>query len=177
MDSQRISIRKTKLAKRITLTVKSSGRVSITAPKLTSDTFIYEFVESKRDWINEQLEKFENEPGSLLLKGNKEDYLQYKNEARKIVIERLNYFNSFYNYHYEKVTIRNQTTLWGSCSAKNNLNFNYKIVFLPKELQDYIIVHELCHLKEFNHSAEYWKLVQKTMPNYKNLRKALKNLT
>jgi predicted metal-dependent hydrolase len=102
------------------------------------------------------------------------DYLKYKNQATNLVKERLEYFNQFYNYKWGRVAIRNQRTRWGSCSRKGNLNFNYKIVLLTPKQADYIIVHELCHLKEFNHSQRFWNLVAETVPNYKEVRSSLR---
>src|SRR4051812_2511641 len=86
-------------------------------------------------------------------------YLEHKPAALDLVNARLAYFNAFYNYKYNKVTIKNQFSRWGSCSRKGNLNFNYRIVLLPPELADYIVVHELCHLGEFNHGQKFWDLV------------------
>jgi predicted metal-dependent hydrolase len=68
-----------------------------------------------------------------------------------------------------------QRSRWGSCSRKGNLNFNYKLIQLPQELADYIVVHELCHLKQFNHSHAFWNLIAETIPNHIELRKILKN--
>ncbi|MDR3628564.1 MAG: M48 family metallopeptidase, partial [Ignavibacteriaceae bacterium] len=73
-----------------------------------------------------------------------------------------------------KVTIRNQKTRWGSCSARGNLSFNFNLVRYRKEIIDYVIVHELCHLKEMNHSNKFWNLVEKICPDYKALRRELK---
>lgn len=101
--------------------------------------------------------------------------LKHKEEARKLALSRLEHFNQFYNFEYKTVRIKAQTTRWGSCSSKGNLNFNYKIALLPAYLSDYIIVHELCHLGEFNHSQNFWDLVGKTVPNYWELRAELKN--
>ncbi len=111
------------------------------------------------------------------IKRGQGQYLKHKQQARIIVEDRLSYFNQFYGYKWNRITIRNQKTRWGSCSKKGNLNFNYKIALLPPQMADYIIVHELCHLGEFNHSANFWNLVTKTVPNYKIIRKALKNKT
>jgi hypothetical protein len=72
--------------------------------------------------------------------------------------------------------IKNTSSRWGSCSRLGNLNFNYKIVFLPPELQDYLVVHELCHLGQFNHSQSFWNLVKKTIPEYLRLRKNLRDI-
>jgi predicted metal-dependent hydrolase len=105
---------------------------------------------------------------------SRRQYLQYKELARALVIERIKHYNSFYQFKVGRISIKNQKSRWGSCSKKGNLNFNYKIIFLPKEVADYVVVHELCHLGQFNHSKEFWKLVARTLPNYELLRKKLK---
>lgn len=101
-------------------------------------------------------------------------YLTHKELARAHILERLVYFNQFYQLQFNRVAIRNQRGCWGSCSAKRNLNFNYKILFLPPHLTDYIIVHELCHLKEMNHGQQFWDLVALQLPEYKKLRRELR---
>lgn len=108
------------------------------------------------------------------LKGRKKDYQKYKEAARELVKERLAHFNQFYGFKVGRVAIRNQKTRWGSCSKNGNLNFNYKIARLPPKLADYIIVHELCHLGEFNHSKRFWALVAKTVPDDVKIRNELK---
>ncbi|NVN96820.1 M48 family metallopeptidase [Candidatus Nomurabacteria bacterium] len=102
------------------------------------------------------------------------NYIKYKKDAATLVKERLEHFNTFYNFKYGRVAIRNQKTRWGSCSKKGNLNFNYKIVLLTSKQANYIIVHELCHLKEFNHSQRFWDLVAKVVPDYKEVRSSLR---
>ncbi len=96
-------------------------------------------------------------------------YLSYKEGARELVLARLTHFNQFYCFKWNRVAIRNQRRCWGSCSAQRNLNFNYKIQFLPAHLSDYIIVHELCHLTHMHHGQEFWDLVAQQLPNYKQL--------
>lgn len=93
-------------------------------------------------------------------------YSLHRERAREFVHERLVYWNTQYGCTYNRVAIRNQVTRWGSCSSKQNLNFNYRILFLPRHLADYIIVHELCHLIELNHSPAFWAHVEKALPNY-----------
>lgn len=97
---------------------------------------------------------------------NKQDYLTRKEEARALIIGRLEYFNQFYNFVYKRVSVRQQRTRWGSCSRQGNLNFNYRLLDLSPDISDYIIVHELCHLKEFNHSSRFWSLVAQIIPDY-----------
>lgn len=94
-------------------------------------------------------------------------YLAHKEEARELALARLEHYNQYYNFSWNRVAIRNQRRCWGSCSAKKNLNFNYKIAFLPPRLCDYIIVHELCHLKHLHHEKEFWDLVAEQIPDYR----------
>ena len=101
-------------------------------------------------------------------------YLKHKEAARALVLERLEHFNQYYGYSWNRVAIRNQRRCWGSCTELGNLNFNYRLLFLPPELRDYIIVHELCHLKELNHSPRFWALVAEQLPEYNVYRKALR---
>lgn len=109
-------------------------------------------------------------------KSSRENFLKHKNDTKILVLERLNFYNLHYKFSYNRITIKNVTSRWGSCSRKNNLNFNYRIAHLPKELSDYIVVHELCHLGQFNHSQKFWDLVEETIPNYLELRNKLKKI-
>jgi predicted metal-dependent hydrolase len=105
------------------------------------------------------------------------DYLKHKEHARVIVHQRISDINKQYGFSMGRISIRNQKTRWGSCSKKGNLNFNYRILFLPEETQRYIIAHELCHLKEFNHGNRFWSLVAQTSPNYAEVRSYLKKIS
>lgn len=93
-------------------------------------------------------------------------YLAHKEAARALIQKRLEHYNVHYGYTWNRVAIRNQRRCWGSCTSLKNLNFSYRILFLPPELQDYIIVHELCHLGELNHSEGFWQLVAQQIPDY-----------
>lgn len=94
-------------------------------------------------------------------------YVAHKEMAREQVLSRLEYFNEHYNLSWNRVAIRNQRTCWGSCSSLKNLNFSYKLLFLPEHLRDYVIVHELCHLVELNHGSRFWALVEEQLPHYR----------
>lgn len=101
-------------------------------------------------------------------------YLKHKEAARAVILAKLVYWNQFYGLTYKRVAIRNTKRSWGSCTSLKNLNFSYKLLFLPAHLQDYIIVHELCHLKELHHKESFWELVAQTVPKYKEAIEELK---
>lgn len=101
-------------------------------------------------------------------------YLKHKELARTVIVERTEYFAQRYGFCYGRIAIRNSRRSWGSCSSAGNLNFHYRLLFVPPELRDYVIVHELCHLRVFNHSSSFWTEVEAILPNYKQLRTALK---
>ncbi len=101
--------------------------------------------------------------------------------AKAIITHKVHQWNELLGFRLGRITIRNQRSRWGSCSAYGNLNFNYKLIFLPERLLDYVIVHELCHLQELNHSPAFWSLVADIMPEYpkyiKELRQYERNKT
>ena len=99
-----------------------------------------------------------------------------REQARRFVESRISYFNKFYNFKINRIAIKNTTSRWGSCSSKKNLNFNYKIIYLDAVFADYLIVHELCHLGELNHSRNFWSLVSKTVPDYVKINKELRRM-
>ena len=110
-------------------------------------------------------------------KGTRADYVALKEGARILAENRISHYNKLYKFKINRLSIKNTKSRWGSCSKKGNLNFNYKIAKLPLEMADYVIVHELCHLQEFNHSPKFWKLVSLALPNYKDLRKKFKTIS
>ena len=102
-------------------------------------------------------------------------YTEKKRERALVLVEnRISHFNRAYKFKINRIVIKNQSTRWGSCSSKGNLNFNYKIIYLKPELADYLIVHELCHLGQLNHSKKFWALVSKAIPDYAKINKELK---
>lgn len=103
-------------------------------------------------------------------------YHKHRESARTLVHKRLAELNRHYNFTYHRVAIRDQKSRWGSCSKKGNLNFNYRLMFLPEPLIDAVIVHELCHLEEFNHGKKFWELVARTIPDHKERRAQLARL-
>ena len=169
------TLKKSRPTKRIRILVRADGTVVVSAPARVPDFLVRRFVSSKTDWITEKLAYFAKYPvdQSHILK-NPRMTAANKKLALELVQNRLKYLNEFYNFQYDKVSIKNQKTRWGSCSSKKNLNFNYKILFLTPAEQDYIIVHELCHLAEMNHGAKFWSLVSEQIPDYLKLRASIR---
>ena len=127
--------------------------------------FFMSYTELEKRWAYE---------GKIVLKTNKADYLKRKQEASIFIKDKVEHFNKLYNFEYNRICVKNQKTRWGSCSKKKNINFNYRVIFLPENMANYIVVHEICHLKEFNHSQKFWDLVAETLPDYKNIKKEFK---
>lgn len=170
------TLKKSKRARQLNLTIHSDGRVVVTTPFYIREKVSERFVKEKGEWILKKQAFFKQFEGQKIIKNSKQDYLKRKDESYKLAVDRVEYFNETYKFKYNRVSIRNQKTRWGSCSSKGNLNFNYKIVHLPLRTADYIIVHELCHLKEMNHSKKFWDLVSVFFPDYKEIRRDLKKL-
>lgn len=97
-----------------------------------------------------------------------------KHLSKKYIIARTGQLSKMYGFNFRKVIIRGQKTRWGSCSTRKNLSFNYKLMKYREEVVDYVIIHEMCHLKEMNHSKKFWSFVNNLCPNYKTLKKELK---
>lgn len=165
-------LRNSARAKRWRLTIYQGQKLVVTKPQRANVGLTEKFVLSKSAWILKHLNSQKINKEKILL--DAKTYKLKQREAQLIISSRLEYFNSFYNFKYQKVTIRNQATRWGSCSRRGNLNFNVKLLDLSAPLRDYVIIHELCHLKEFNHSSRFWSLVSKTQPDYLSLRRQLK---
>jgi hypothetical protein len=103
-------------------------------------------------------------------------YLRHKEEARSLISAQLEFYNHYYRLVYHRVAIRDQRRCWGSCSSKGNLNFSYKLLFLPPCLRNYVIVHELAHLQVLNHSGDFWRVVSERMPDCVERAKTLRQL-
>ncbi len=169
------TLRKSRRAKRMRIAVYADSSIVVTSPFGLGETIIDKFIREKRNWLFSKITFFKQFKGQAISKYNKQDYLKYKKAALRLATERVNHFNKIYKFTFNKINIKNQKTRWGSCSKKGNLNFNYKIILLPPRISDYIIVHEICHLGEFNHSKKFWALVSKAIPDYLNIKEELKN--
>jgi len=99
----------------------------------------------------------------------------YRKKAEEVIRDRLDHFNAHYGFRFHRVAFRDQKSRWGSCSRAGNLNFNWRLIMAPIEVIDYVVVHELCHLGQMNHSSRFWALVEEVMPGHKAHRKWLKD--
>jgi predicted metal-dependent hydrolase len=172
-------------AKRLSITIHPDQEVIVTVPKRLKlhGSAVDKFIYTNLDWINRNLDKVKmGTKVSYPFTSGKRSFNKYREYSRKIIETRVSELirqlaEEKLNFNPPaggKIFIRNQKTRWGSCSANGNLNFNYKLAFLPERLRDYIIIHELCHLKHLNHSHRFWSLVESVCPNYKECEGELK---
>ena len=159
--------------KTMVLQVKGSGEVLVRAPLGLSFKRIEEFVISHEAWIADTRQKQMEASGKTPVITEEERKAGIQ-AAKAVIPGRVEYYASRMGVTYGKITIKEQKTRWGSCSSKGNLNFNWKLVRLPQELLDYVVVHELAHRKEMNHSPAFWAVVEAELPDYRERRLRLK---
>ncbi len=163
--------------KTISLQVDREANVIVRAPRWVPKWQIEAFVSSKTDWINKHIEKAKERltdvDASPLMSA--EEYLRIHRKAKLAITNRVEYLSTVVGVSYNRISIRNQKTRWGSCSIDGNLNFHMMLVTMPDEIRDYVIIHELCHRKYMNHSREFWNEVEKYDSEYRAHRKWLKD--
>ena len=157
--------------KTVAIQIKPDGQVVVRCPKRMRIEEARRFVESKTDWIEKHLAQ---RPLQDVAKYTPKEIEQLREQARKLIAERVKHFAPIVGVTYGQIAIRTQHTRWGSCSSKGNLNFNCLLALVPPEVLDYVVVHELCHRKELNHSARFWNEVERILPDYKTRRSWLK---
>ena len=162
------------VARNVRLAIKRGGELSVTRPQFLDESVVSGFMRDKASWIISKIDALKDIKPTPLSQAKKADYKKYKTLALAIVKDKIKRFNAIYNFRVNKVFIRNQKSRWGSCSRKANLNFNFRIIYLDERLSDYIVVHELCHIGELNHSKKFWSLVSLAFPDYRALRKKLR---
>lgn len=168
------TLRKSTRARRLRLVVYCDASVVVTAPVYFDERKIELFLREKTDWILSKISYFKKLGGVRQIGGGRREYKKYREKARAFILEKIEKINLQYDFSFNRVAIKNHRRRWGSCSSKRNLNFNYKIIFLPEKFAEYIVAHELCHLREFNHSRAFWNLVERAAPDYRQIIKELK---
>jgi len=175
-ENLKYTLKRRRFSRGVRISVSRSGDVLVTAPKWIPLYVIERTLNEKQEWISGVLKEYSNMP-KLATLGDGKMTRRQQEDARVFIENRLAHWNAFYNFSWGRVSIRDAKTRWGSCSKKRNLNFSYKVALLPPELADYIVVHELCHLKEFNHSKAFWELVERAIPGGRVIKKKLREYT
>ncbi|MFC2011103.1 M48 family metallopeptidase [Chloroflexota bacterium] len=161
-------------AKRVSISVIPSKGVRVAVPDRVSFNKATEFVYTKTGWIKLQLQKMKQyEKIHSFTSGSSDDIDKIK--AKSMLTERLKYLAEIHGFTYNRVFIRNQRTRWGSCSAKNNISLNMKLIRLPDEFIDYVLLHELVHTCKKDHSKLFWIEMDKLVGNGKKISSRLRN--
>ena len=161
----------------ISVEIREDTSVLVRAPKWVPKYEIDAFVMKNSDWIDKHIEKVQSRNNRLSSAQaiSREEMEELGDRALAVIPGKVRYYAQILGVSYGRITIRNQKTLWGSCSEKGNLNFNCLLMKAPEKIQDYVIVHELCHRKEMNHSKAFWKYVSDVIPDYRQQRKWLRD--
>lgn len=165
-------------SKRKTLSIEITPdlRVVVRAPSRLSKSDIGYFINEKHKWIEKHLESMKSRVARSpeQPKFTESELAELKAHALELITERVAHFAPIVGVDYGRITVRSQTTRWGSCSAKGTLSFNCLLALVPREVLDYVVVHELCHRREMNHSARFWAEVGRVLPDYAARRRWLK---
>ena len=165
------TLRRSARARAMRLEVRADGSIVLTAPIFSGLSAIKEFFMQHSEWMRRHLEKMK---GRDVVRLRRTDIPILKRRALALCRERAAHYAAQYGLKYQKLSIRAQKSRWGSCSRSGNLSFNYKIAALPRHIADYIIVHEICHLVQFNHSKTFWTLVAQSTPEHRKIRSELR---
>lgn len=162
-----VEVRRSK-RKSATIKITADMQIVVFVPLYVSDNEIEKMVISKSKWIDKHMLKVQStiDERSKLEKITFEQVKELADQAVEYIPKRVKYYAEKENFVYNKITIKNLVSRWGSCSTKGNLNFNCLLMLTPDYVIDYIVVHELCHLREMNHSEKFWAEVEKIMPDY-----------
>ncbi len=176
-DNQTMTLRVIRSARKtIGLQVKEDGEVLLRIPNRLSARALQDFLNREQSWIWQKAEQMQSRIKQREATGATPVGQLSREELEKIkekIGSRVRYYGKIMGVTVGRITIRNQKTRWGSCSSKGNLNFNYQLYYLPDELLDYVVIHELVHRRHMNHSADFWAEVEKYCPDYKIYRKQL----
>ena len=162
--------------KSVSMTVLKDGTVQVKAPVRRSKKFIDTFVRKNSDWIEAQRKKHaQNARQGRALTDDEIALLKLK--AKEVMRQKTHFYEGIIGVECTGVKITSARTRWGSCSARNSVCYSYRTMLLEDDLQDYIVVHELCHIKQKNHSPAFYKEIEKVLPDYKLRQQRLKNFS
>lgn len=160
----------------MSLYVGRDGSVVVRAPLQTSIENINNFVNNNQVWIQSTQKRIlaMKADRQIIELSSKEEAL-YKMKAKEYLQQKCQLFSQKMGIQYGAVRINSARSRWGSCNSKGDINFTYRLIFAPEDLIDYVVVHELAHIKEMNHSANFWDIVEDTISDYKTRRKRLRD--
>ncbi len=159
--------------KSLTVTVTPQGELLVRAPLAMSDHEIERFLRQKRYWIYKQGVRAREEARSRVQFTEAEEKA-YREQARRKLSERTDHYKRILGVEYGRIRIGDQKTRWGSCSSRKTISYNWRLIRMPEEIQDYVVVHELCHLLHMDHSGAFWDTVAGVLPDYRKRRRWLK---
>ena len=162
-----VEVRRSRRVKRWSLTVPWGEPVTLTAPPWMSEAEIERVIADNMEWITSERKK---QRRKLRLDPRAVSEDDARRAARELIAMIADEESAALGVTVERITIRDQRTRWGSCSTTGALSFNWRLAIAPFEVLDYVVVHELCHLREHNHSARFWKLVEARRPDYREHR-------
>jgi predicted metal-dependent hydrolase len=165
-----VTIRRHHWSRQLRLNVRPGGHVSLSIPPHTPWYLAEDFLVKSRPWIEKQLAKHPVVERRAPTKPERE-------AARRLVRMKLNQWSMYFDVDWKGVRIGNQTSRWGSCSSNGTLSFNWRLIELPVELADYIVVHELAHLLQPNHSSMFWAEVERVLPDWRQHRRLLRTFS
>lgn len=161
--------------KTLAIQIGADGHVTVRAPKNCPQTAIDYFLQKKERWIQKHIHQTCEHFIPTENKLSDEERMRYIQIAREIITQKTAYYAALMHVTYGRISIREQKTRWGSCSGKGNLNFNWRLILAPENVLNYVVVHELAHRKEMNHSPAFYAVVQSILPDYKTAKKWLRD--
>lgn len=159
--------------KSIGIYVRRDGTIEVRCPKYITKKIIEEVLDRKADWINRARERInKRNEGSI----NDDQKSFFINRANEVIPKKVKYFSELMGVTPKSIRIGNAKSYWGCCSVDNRINFSWRLMMLEDKIIDYVVVHELSHIKEHNHSKKFWNEVERVVPDYKILRNRLKTI-
>ena len=156
----------------ISISVDDSG-VVVKAPNGTGDDTIKKLIVKYTPWIEKSLERY-NKKAALTSSLTDDDIKRLKKEARKYLVAKTEYFANIMGLKYGRITITSAQKRFGSCSSNGNISYSYRLMLYPEPAREYVVVHELAHRKEMNHSAKFYAIIESVLPDYKTRKRLLK---
>ena len=160
--------------KTISLQIQEDGTLLIRAPLRMTDAVIFDFIQSHQQWIEKHVSAMEQRRVEKAPAFTAEEIRAMAEETRRFLPPLLDQYSRAIGVRPSRMTVRSQKTRWGSCSSQGGLNFNCLLALTPDNIRRYVVIHELCHLREMNHSPAFWNLVASQMPDYRKAKEWLK---